>query len=189
MRDELISLFIDDELNLDEKMDFVELVHGHPGFKDRTTAFLRMEKDLRCDPPVQVPEVQVPAAGRIFARIRPLHAAATAATAAIVLAVLLWPAPQEVSREPYPAPYRFVIYLPGATQAEITGDFTGWERRAMERIGSTGYWELSIPLVPGEHRFAYILDGRQRLADPTIMAREQDDFGGENSILVTGGGV
>ena len=35
----------------------------------------------------------------------------------------------------------------------------------------------------GEHRFAYILDGDKRMADPTLPAVERDDFGGENSIL------
>ena len=33
----------------------------------------------------------------------------------------------------------------------------------------------------------YIVDGRQRLTDPTIQTREQDDFGGYNSILYVDG--
>ena len=191
MRDELISLFIDDELSLDEKMDFVELIHAHGPFKDQTVEFLRLENELRSDVVEKVPEVTAPVFRTPPVRHRrPLYiAAATAAVAALVLAVLFWPAQKELKQVATREPYRFVIYRPGATQAEITGDFTGWERVSMERIGSSGYWEISLNLQPGEHRYVFILDGQQRVADPTVMAREQDDFGGENSILVTGGSV
>jgi hypothetical protein len=53
----------------------------------------------------------------------------------------------------------------------------------MAPIGDSGYWELRLNLPYGEHRFAYILDGSQQVADPTVPVREPDDFGGENSIL------
>lgn len=190
MKDELISMFIDDELGLDEKIDFVEFIHADGLFKDRTVEFLHLEKEVRSDVVETVPEVAAPAfripSGR---RRRPLYlAAATAAAVAMVLAVLFWPVPQQVEQALTIEPYRFVIYRPGAEQAEIAGDFTGWDRVSMERIASSGYWEITLDLQPGEHRYVFILDGRQRLADPTVMAREQDDFGGENTILVTGGG-
>jgi hypothetical protein len=53
----------------------------------------------------------------------------------------------------------------------------------MKRVGTSGYWEVTLDLPEGEHRFSYILEGNRRLADPTILTREHDDFGGENSIL------
>ena len=53
----------------------------------------------------------------------------------------------------------------------------------MEKIDGSGYWEISLNIADGEHRFTYILDGSERFADPTARMREQDDFGGENSIL------
>ena len=53
----------------------------------------------------------------------------------------------------------------------------------MQKVGVSGYWEISIELTQGEHRFTYILEGGQSFADPTIPARESDDFGGENSVL------
>jgi 1,4-alpha-glucan branching enzyme len=80
-------------------------------------------------------------------------------------------------------PYRFVIYQPDVSQVEISGSFTEWRMLPMKSTGSSGYWELTVNLSKGEHRFTYVLDGSQRVADPTIMLREQDDFGGENSIL------
>jgi 1,4-alpha-glucan branching enzyme len=78
---------------------------------------------------------------------------------------------------------RFVVYEPAANQVELTGSFTGWQRTPLQRIGTSGYWELTLPVPSGEHRFSYILDGDRQMADPTVPRRENDDFGGENSIL------
>ena len=66
---------------------------------------------------------------------------------------------------------------------ELAGTFTDWQRKPMKRIGDSGYWELRLDLHSGEHRFSYILDGSQQVADPTLPGKEKDDFGGENSIL------
>jgi 1,4-alpha-glucan branching enzyme len=79
--------------------------------------------------------------------------------------------------------HRFIIYRPDISSVQLTGSFTGWQPTAMHRIGDSGYWEVEMALPDGEHRFAYLLEGSQRIADPTIPARERDDFGGENSIL------
>ncbi len=189
MSDELISLYIDDELDLDGKIAFVEIVHKEDLFKDRVVEFLRQEKTLCAEVTDRVPEVTRPGPEVYpFRRRRPLYiaAAVSAAVAAFIATILFWPARQEVNVAAAPEPYRFVIYRPNTSRAEIAGDFTGWKRVSMERISMSGYWEISLPLHPGEHRYVFILDGHKRLADPTVMAREQDDFGGENSILVTG---
>ena len=84
---------------------------------------------------------------------------------------------------------RFVIYRPDVSQVKITGSFTDWQIIPMRKIGDSGYWEITLTLPEGEHRFTYILEGSQRFADPTIPIREQDDFGGENSILLVRGKV
>ena len=47
MNDFLISMFIDNELAIDEKIEFVEEVHGCEAFKDETVELLRQEKLLR----------------------------------------------------------------------------------------------------------------------------------------------
>ena len=76
-----------------------------------------------------------------------------------------------------------MLYRPDVQQAEIAGSFTGWQPRPLRRLGASGYWEIVLDLPEGEHRFAYILEGSRRIADPTVPIREKDDFGGENSIL------
>jgi len=101
---------------------------------------------------------------------------AAALIALVIIAVTL-PGPGPIPKN------RFVIYLPDVNQVEIAGSFTNWKRIPMQRAGDSGYWEVQLALPGGEHQFTYIVDGRQRLADPTIQTREQDDFGGYNSIL------
>jgi len=41
-------------------------------------------------------------------------------------------------------------------------------------------------LSEGEHTYSFIVDGKEQMADPTVSARQMDDFGGENSILKVG---
>jgi len=76
-----------------------------------------------------------------------------------------------------------VIYQPEAERVELAGSFSGWNKIPLKHAGSSGYWEITLELSEGDHRFSYIIEGNLRLADPTIAVRETDDFGGENSIL------
>jgi 1,4-alpha-glucan branching enzyme len=106
---------------------------------------------------------------------------ASALAAAVIVLLLFLPSQVTTS-----TPYRFVIYRPDVSRMEITGSFTAWQRVPMNRVESSGYWEATLDLTQGEHRFTYILDGRQSFPDPTVLTRERDDFGGENSILLVG---
>jgi 1,4-alpha-glucan branching enzyme len=103
---------------------------------------------------------------------------ASGLAAALILFFFTQPPKEQLS-----AAHRFVIYQPGVEQVEITGSFTDWRTLPMNRAGTSDYWEITIDVPVGEHRFSYILEGDQQLADPTVLTREKDDFGGENSIL------
>lgn len=183
MNSEVISLFIDDEMTLDDKIDFVETVHESRRFKDEAVNLLRQERLLRSEPVKSFPEKK-PAARRssLLRFLRPAGLAAAAA-AAVAFIVLFYPSGSQRSPD---IPYRFVLYLPSAGRVDITGSFTGWNAVPMIKAGAGGYWELTLPLSRGEHRFAYLLNGGERIADPTIPTREEDDFGGENTILSVG---
>ncbi len=175
----LISLFIDNELSLDEKMAFVLRVSDDLTFKSESINLLEQERHIRSAVVRRLPTIKLSVRKRmLFSKIRPL-AAITAAVAAAVVILFFLPASQEV----FLAPHRFVIYRPDVTKAEITGTFTDWNKISMNRIGTSGYWDITVHVPLGEHRFTYILDGKQSFADPTIPAREQDDFGGVNSII------
>jgi len=176
----MISMFIDNELKIDDKIEFVKKVHDNDGFKDESLALLHQEKLIRSDVVNKVPSVQIKERRKIVSSFfRPLGLMASSAViAAIILIFVLSP------RELNYSPFRFVIYQPDANRVEIAGSFTNWKATPLRKIESTGYWDITINLLKGEHRYVYILEGSQKVTDPTIMARENDDFGGENSILL-----
>ena len=179
MQDYLISMFIDDELDLDNKIEFVETVHADRNFKDETVGFLRQEKVICAEVVDHIPPVKVQLKEKAgFPLWRPMTIFASGLAAALILLFVIQP-----PKEPLSTAHRFVIYQPGVEQVEITGSFTDWRSLPMTRAGAGDYWEITIDVPVGEHRFSYILEGDQRLADPTILIREKDDFGGENSIL------
>jgi hypothetical protein len=184
MKDYLISQFIDDELNIDEKCEFVETVHASRSFKDETIDFLNQEKILRQDAVSFVPPV-VWTEKRRFNKLwrRRFGLLATGLAAALLLFMVFQP-PDRSKAPPMPSamiPYRFVIFQPEAQKAQIVGSFTGWQTVPMRKSG--GYFQVTMALPAGEHRFSYIIDGRQQVTDPTLPVHEPDDFGGENSIL------
>jgi hypothetical protein len=191
MDDSLISLFIDDEMDLDDKIVFVETVHTNQQFSLEAVALLEQEKNLR-----QLP-VRMPASAMAGLSVKPgfswslrfrpwWQPMAGFATAMVLMGLgfLLMPT------QPTPVPQaeqRFVLYLPQASQAKIVGTFTDWNPVPMHKVGSSGYWSLTLKVPQGEHRYSYLVEEGNRMVDPTVAAREHDDFGGENSVLVVGG--
>lgn len=186
MEDYLISMFVDDELDLDEKIEFIEIVHENINFKDETVDLLKQEKLLHTDMVTAMPDVSIPEpmpehdqkSGWFRLWLPPLAGFATAM--ALVAALFLLRPPPISSQEEL---HRFVIYRPNADQAEIVGTFTDWSPVALEKIGDSGYWAITLKLPAGEHRYSYLVEDGRQIADPTVLTREQDDFGGENSII------
>ena len=179
MKDYLISQFIDDELDLDEKIEFVENLDAAAAFKEEALALLKQEQIIRADVVDVYPAAEIRTNRFQWAALwRPLGAFATGVATAALIVLLAWPSQQKLF-----VSHRFVLYQPTASQVEIAGTFNGWQRLPLKRVGSSGYWELRLDLPEGDHRFTYIVEGRKRLPDPTILAHEKDDFGGQNSIL------
>lgn len=177
--DSRISLFIDNELSIDEKIEFVSKVHEDTDFRNDSLELLSQEKLLRSEIVERIPSVHFKERKkRALSFFRPfaLMASSAAATALIFFSLI---SPKEMDY----SPRRFVLYNPEANQVEISGSFTNWEALPLRKVSSSGYWEIILPLSRGEHRFTYILEGHQRVTDPTVLTKEQDDFGGENSIL------
>jgi len=180
--DYLASMYIDNELNLEEKIRFVDRIQSDPPFFQDTRELLLQEKLICIAPDTSmIPEHPPRAAafsGWLIKFLKPvIFATGGFALAGLLLFVFATNPVNPISFN------RFVIYEPAASQIELVGSFTDWKRTAMMPIGNSGYWELHLELPFGEHRFAYILDGSKQITDPTLPVREKDDFGGENSIL------
>ena len=178
----LISQFIDNEMHIDEKITFVQQVHHDKDFMNESIALLEQEKVLAGPVVTRVPEVRLKSAPRVtWAWMRPAKILAPALAMAALLVFLLMPPVEKP--EAALVPFRFVFFRPEVSRVEITGSFTGWRNVAMNPVGLSGYWEITLELPRGEHRFSYIIEGKEQMADPTVLAREEDDFGGQNSIL------
>jgi hypothetical protein len=197
MNDYLISQFIDNEMDLDEKITFVETVHGSEQFCTETVALLQQEKLLR-ESPISALDMANLTINPAFSWLGLLRAwwqpVAGFATAMLIAAMGWLLIPQQSTPVVQQGEYRFVLYLPQVKQAEIIGTFTDWSPVPMQKVGTTGYWALTLKVPQGEHRYSYLIDHGEegedggKMADPSVAAREYDDFGGENSVIVIGGG-
>ena len=178
-----ISRFIDNELNLDEKIDFVEKVHSEDQFYAESVDLLEQEKLLRSDVTSFVPQVSFREKSKIsnLQSFTPfLRVAEFAAVAVLILFFVFSIHPRnEISS----IQKRFVVYQPDADSVQITGSFTGWHDVPMRMIGPSGYWEIELDVTKGEHKYVFIVGDDKKIADPTTMMREKDDFGSENSVL------
>jgi hypothetical protein len=82
---------------------------------------------------------------------------------------------------------RFVFVDPNADRVELVGDFNEWARGTtqLKRSGAPGVWAVSVPLSPGRHEYAFIINGSRWVADP-LAVKSSDDFGTESSVIRVG---
>lgn len=181
-------MYIDNELSLDEKILFINHVYGNKTYTDDAVSMLEQEKILSAALNQHAPETAVD----LSSASRPMHSLGLA-VAACVLLVLSFLAganftprsmglPQTASI-PATVQHRFVILQQESVQVEIIGSFTNWQKVPLIPSGSEGYWEITMDVPYGEHRYSFIVDGTELLPDPTVAAREPDDLGAINSIL------
>jgi anti-sigma factor RsiW len=79
---------------------------------------------------------------------------------------------------------RFVFVDANAKQVELVGDFNEWAKGTtqLSRSAAPGVWTVSVPLSPGRHEYAFIINGSRWVADP-FAAKSSDDFGTESSVI------
>jgi hypothetical protein len=181
MKDELISLFIDDELDLDEKTVFVETIHADFFFTEETLDLLNQEKLLATPLMVNRPMPKTFSFKRLWSFQFPFKALAAGLATVMIVMLIMWP-----ETKPLKLAHRFVIFEPGVQHAEIAGSFSRWKPLPLHPSGRNGYWEVTIELSPGEYEYSYVLDGKKSIADPTVQFSEEDDFGNINSIIRIG---
>lgn len=82
---------------------------------------------------------------------------------------------------------RFVFVDSKAASVELVGDFNEWAKgtTALRQSGVPGVWAVSVPLSPGRHEYAFIINGSRWVADPLAVSTS-DDFGTESSVIRVG---
>jgi hypothetical protein len=87
----------------------------------------------------------------------------------------------ELAQAP-PVYVQFRIEAAGAGNVTLAGSFSEWEPRHEMVETQPGVWTLIIPLEPGVHDYAFLVDGERWVADPAAPMID-DGFGGTNSRL------
>jgi hypothetical protein len=118
---------------------------------------------------------------------RPAYAAALAAgVVAVVTVGMLRSSHTGVVPGAGPIPVQFVLVAPEARSVAVVGDFNNWGLgdTALVAENHNGVWSVSAPVPAGVHRYAFLVNGEQWVADPTAPRAAGDDFGQPSSALV-----
>ena len=67
---------------------------------------------------------------------------------------------------------RFSLIAPRAARVELVGDFNAWRSGAttLERDAQSGAWVAHVAVAHGRHRYAFVVDDTQWVADPAAPA-------------------
>ena len=75
-----------------------------------------------------------------------------------------------------------------ARQVCIAGSFNEWHPRATPMIPlGDGRWVKELVLPPGRYEYRLAVDG-QWICDPAAALTVPNPFGGQNAVLLAGGG-
>jgi 1,4-alpha-glucan branching enzyme len=69
-----------------------------------------------------------------------------------------------------------------AASVALAGDFNRWEPLALIKQPS-GVWRAETVLPPGRYQYKFIVDGRRWVDDPSNGLKQEDSYGGSNSVL------
>lgn len=85
-----------------------------------------------------------------------------------------------------PEPVKFVLVAPTARSVAVVGDFNNWGLgdSALVATSNQGVWSVTASVPAGVHRYAFVVNGKQWMADPTAPRSSGDDFGMPSSALV-----
>ncbi len=71
---------------------------------------------------------------------------------------------------------RFMFIAPTATRVALVGDFNRWDPKATPLVLASDEprdtWTATVPLRIGRHRYAFVVDDTQWVADPMAARRE-----------------
>ena len=119
---------------------------------------------------------------------RPAWAAALAASVVAVVSIGLIPhgGGKRDAHVGQTIPVQFVLVAPDARSVAVVGDFNNWGLgdTALVAENHNGVWSVSAPVHTGVHRYAFLVNGKQWVADPTAPRAADDDFGQPSSALV-----
>jgi hypothetical protein len=83
---------------------------------------------------------------------------------------------------------QFVLDAPRASRVALVGDFNAWNAAAtpLARVSSSGLWTVTVPLAPGRHTYAFMVDDTAWTLDPRAPTAQDPDFGTPSSVVLVG---
>jgi len=117
------------------------------------------------------------------------HLASTAAALSApstVPSIVRTAASTELDAAPVQQP--FVFNNSRAHKVFVVGDFNRWDPTAtpMTRSSDGELWSTVIPVVPGRHMYAFMVDDSLFTLDPNAPKTRDPDLGAEGSIIIVG---
>jgi len=87
--------------------------------------------------------------------------------------------------ETAPVLTQFVLDAASAQRVSLVGDFNGWAGTStpLTRLES-GVWTVSVPLPPGRHVYAFLVDDTLLVTDPRAPKSGDADYGREGSVVM-----
>jgi serine protease AprX len=79
----------------------------------------------------------------------------------------------------------FIFHDDSAKSVYLAGEFNGWDARKTPLANDhDGMWRAEIPIPPsGRYRYKFVIDGNRWIEDPSNGMKEEDGYGGFNSLL------
>lgn len=86
-----------------------------------------------------------------------------------------------------PIPVQFMLdarEVAGGTTVSLVGDFNDWDVNAIPLTLDNGVWSATLPLPPGRHVYAFVVNGKRWIADPRAPQAPDADFGRPGSVIL-----
>jgi hypothetical protein len=80
---------------------------------------------------------------------------------------------------------RFMFVSPTASRVALAGDFNDWSAVATPLVPaeSAGVWSVAVALAPGRHRYSFVVDDTQWVADPRAPRLAHGHTGRPASVM------
>jgi len=128
-----------------------------------------------------------PARGGVRRRTHWIVPALAGAAVALLLVALVGrrPGADRAAGSPAVATVRFELLAPDAGRVELLGSFNDWQPGTVVLRGpdDAGRWTVELPLGEGRYEYAFLVDGKRWVADPSSKTLRPDGFGHLNAVI------
>lgn len=87
-----------------------------------------------------------------------------------------------------PLTTQFVLDAPAAARVSLVGGFNSWDAEStpLVRDPATGLWTVTLPLAPGRHVYAFMVDDSVLTLDPRAPSARDPELGTSASVILVG---